>query len=282
MSTDFPEPQYVESVDGVSVALHHLGGDGPPVLFVHATGFNARTYTPFVTPLTKHYTVWAPDLRAHGWSTRPNNDEFGWDRLALDVLAAVDHLGIEHGTLDGVGHSVGAAMLLLADALRPGLLRRAYGYEPIMWRPGEAFAPGTNPLIQGAQKRKEVFPSRADAMERFAARPPFSTVRADALLAYVSAAFEDLEDGTVRLRCRGADEGATYDGERVSTNDRITQCSARITIGKGADEGFGNLGMPAYEALRNATLEVHADLGHFGPLQAPDRLANDALEALTS
>ncbi|MDA3038229.1 MAG: alpha/beta hydrolase [Actinomycetota bacterium] len=280
MSSDAPPPIHLEATDGVSLALHHLGGEGPPLLFVHATGFNARTYGPFVAPLARHYTVWGPDLRAHGWSTGPANGNFSWDRLAVDLLTVVDHLELEHGTVLGVGHSVGAALLLLADVQRPGLLCRSYGYEPVMWRPGEAFGPGENPLIASAAKRKEVFANRAEAMERFAARPPFSTVRADALLSYVTNAFEDLEDGTVRLRCRGVDEAATYDGERVSTSDRITGVQARITIGKGADDGFGNLGIPAFEALPNAVLRVHEDLGHFGPLQAPDRLATDALAAL--
>ena len=44
---------------------------------------------------------------------------------------------------------------LLADAERPGLIRRMYGYEPVMWRPGEAFGPGENPLIHGAAKRRD-------------------------------------------------------------------------------------------------------------------------------
>ena len=96
----------------------------------------------------------------------------------------------------------------------------------------------------------------------------------------MTGAFEDLPDGTIRLRCRGADEAATYDGERVSTSDRITGCLAPVAIGKGADTGFGNLGVPAHESLRNSVLVQHDDLGHFGPLQAPDRLADDAIAAL--
>lgn len=250
------------------------------MLFLHATGFNGRTYTPFLAPLLEHFTVWAPDLRAHGWSTAPPNDDYEWTSLAGDVLAVVDHLGIEVGELDCVGHSIGAAVLLLADAARPGLIRRMYGYEPIMWRPGEAFAPGENPLIAGAAKRREVFESRAEAMFRFSQRPPFGLVRADALHAYTESAFEDLDDGTVRLRCRGANEAATYDGERVSTNDRIIGCTAPIVLGKGVDAGFGNLGLPAHEALVNSVLQEHGDLGHFGPLEAPARLAADALAAV--
>ncbi len=274
------EPVRLQSSDGANIALHHLGGDGPPLLFVHATGFNGRTYAPFTTALSAHFTVWAPDLRAHGWSTPPSNGNFDWLALADDVLAAVDHLGIAVGELDAVGHSVGAALLLLADHKRPGLLRRMYGYEPIMWRPGEAFPPGENPLIGGARKRKEVFASRGEAMQRFAARPPFASCRADALLSYVDAGFENLDDGTIRLRCRGTDEADTYDGERSSTNDRVTGCLASVVVGKGADEGFGNLGIPAAEALPNSELIHYPELGHFGPLQAPDRLAQDALAAV--
>ncbi|MDG2113635.1 MAG: alpha/beta hydrolase [Actinomycetota bacterium] len=278
--TEIGPEEMISCDDGGSLALHRLGGDGPPILFVHATGFNARTYGPFVAPLIEQYTVWAPDLRAHGWSTSPTNGDYEWVTLAADIVKVVDHLGIETGDLDCVGHSVGAAVLLLADAQRPGLIRRMYGYEPVMWRPGEVFGPGENPLIAGAAKRREVFANRGEAMERFASRPPFDTSRSDALLSYVTNAFEDLDDGTIRLRCRGVDEAATYDGERTSTNDRITGCLAPVVIGKGADTGFGNLGVPAHESLQNSVLVEHPDLGHFGPLQAPDRLAHDALAAL--
>lgn len=274
------EPEMLASSGGGEIALHNLGGQGPPLLFVHATGFNARTYGPFVEPLLTHFSVWGPDLRAHGWSTQPANGDYEWTSLADDLLMVADHLGIGSGELDCVGHSIGAATLLLADALRPGLIRRMYGYEPVMWRPGEAFPPGENPLIAGARKRREVFESRAEVFERFTTRPPFSQCRADALHSYVTHAFEDLEDGTVRLRCRREDEAQTYDGERVSTNDRIAGCEAKIVLGKGMDQGYGNLGAPAAEVLANVKTISYPDLGHFGPLEAPTRLAVDALDAL--
>jgi len=274
------EPELLDSAGGGQIALHELGGSGPPILFVHATGFNSRTYGPFMSEVKKSFSVWAPDLRAHGWSTSPTNEDYEWTSLAEDLLVVVDHLGIKVGELDCIGHSIGAATLLLADAARPGLIRRMYGYEPVMWRPGEAFPPGDNPLIAGAQKRREVFSSRSEALTRFASRPPFSTCRADALYSYVENVFEDLDDGTVRLRCRGVDEAKVYNGERVSTNDRITSCLAKVVIGKGIDQGFGNLGTPAAESLRNSKTVIYEDLTHFGPLEAPKRLALDAVSAL--
>lgn len=279
-------PQMVPVADGVELALHRLGGDGPPLLFVHATGFNGCTYGPFTARLTEHFTVWAPDLRAHGWSPSPADRDFAWTKLANDLLAIVDHLGIAHGELDCVGHSIGAATLLLADAQRPGAIRRMYGYEPVIWRVEDQFGPGENPLLGFTLKRREVFASRGEAFERFASRPPFGAVRADALHSYIANGFEDLPDGTVRLRCRAVDEAATYDGEWVSTTSRLGGSQPAVVIGKGLEkpppEAAGEIGIPAHEALVNSRLITYAGLGHFGPLAAPDVIADDALAAVTN
>lgn len=279
-----PAPEMVEVAEGVELALHRLGGDGPPLLFVHATGFNGRTYGPLTSRLTEHFTVWAPDLRAHGWSPPPAERDFLWTTLANDLLGIVDHLGIAHSELDCVGHSIGAATLLLADAQRPGTIRRMYGYEPVVWRIEDQFGPGENPLIALTTKRREEFASRGEAFERFASRPPFSGVRADALASYLAHGFEDLPDGSVRLRCRAADEAATYDGEWVSTTARLEGGQTPVVIGKGlemlsADVG-SDIGVPAHEALGNSRLITYHGLGHFGPFEAPDAIASDALATL--
>ena len=277
-------PAMVPVADGVEIALHHVGGDGPPLLFVHATGFNGRTYGPFTGRLAEHFTVWAPDLRAHGWSPPPPDGDHLWTTLAADLLAIVDHLQIAHGELDCVGHSIGAATLLLADAQRSGTIRRMYGYEPVVWRMESQFGPGENPLIAMTAKRREVFPSRGAVFERFAARPPFNVVRADALHSYVTNGFEDLPDGTVQLRCRASDEAATYDGEWISTTARLDGGTTPVVIGRGSiapDSAVApDIGVPAHEALPHSRLVTYEGLGHFGPFEAPEVIADDALRSL--
>ena len=39
-------------------------------------------------------------------------------------------------------------------------------------------------------------------------------------------------------------------------------------------------GVPAHEALSNSRLINYAGLGHFGPFEAPDVIADDALAAV--
>ena len=61
----------VASTDGVSLALHDLGGDGPALLLCHPTGFHAMTWAPVAAALAGVAHCWALDFRGHGDSTRP-------------------------------------------------------------------------------------------------------------------------------------------------------------------------------------------------------------------
>ena len=83
------------SSDSVELAIHDLGGEGPPLLFVHATGFHGRCYTRIAEQLGDIRRCWAPDLRAHGDSTIPADDRFHWSGMADDLCAVLDALGID-------------------------------------------------------------------------------------------------------------------------------------------------------------------------------------------
>ena len=75
----------VPSTDGVDLAVHDLGGHGPPLLIVHATGFHGRAYTPLAAALAPSHRVWALDCRGHGASTIADPNEYSWRRSARDV-----------------------------------------------------------------------------------------------------------------------------------------------------------------------------------------------------
>ena len=90
-----PEPEMLDSAGGGRIALHCLGGEGPPALFVHATGFNARTYGPFGSGLVDRITICAPDLRSHGSSTPPSHCDYEWTSHDEEFLFMVDHLEIQ-------------------------------------------------------------------------------------------------------------------------------------------------------------------------------------------
>lgn len=271
----------ISSTDGVTLALHDLGGNGEPLLIAHATGFCGQTYGPLAASLAGAYHVWALDFRAHGDSTAPGNGDLSWTRMGEDALAAIK--AVADGPLAAVGHSLGGAALLLAELTEPGVLRGAFLYEPIVFPVDASLAGLNNPMAAAARRRRAVFPSKGDALRRYAGHTPLGVLRADALAAYVEHGFADQPDGTAQLKCSPEHEAATFEAEGKVTVERIAGLPLPTTIALGQPTSAHepvSFGPAIASALPNATVRSFPHLGHFGPLQDPPSVAEGILAAL--
>lgn len=259
--------------------VHELGGDGRPLLLSHATGFPGRLYAPLAARLREAFTVLALDHRGHGDASSPADGDLSYTSMASDLVATVDRLGLSRPVI--FGHSMGASVALLAARERPDLFAGAYLYEPSLIATGRDIGPMMGAWAAGVRARRSAFASRADAMLWFAKREPYSRFRADVLAAYVEHGLEDLDDGTVRLRCRPEDEAVCY-AHNVLSADAVAGVHLRATIACGTTDTLGvGLVPPAVaEVLPYADVVVHRQLGHFGPMEAPDTIADDVIAAL--
>jgi pimeloyl-ACP methyl ester carboxylesterase len=268
------------SSDGVEIAVHELGGDGPPLLIAHATGFLGAVYRPLAEHLAGHFRVWAMDFRAHGDADRA--DDLSWTRMADDVAAVVDALGLDRPF--GFGHSMGGAALTLAELDRPGTFRALYLYEPVIVPTGTfPERDGDNPMSAAASRRRPTFESRQAAYDNYAAKPPLDVLAPAALRAYVDEGFADLPDGTVTLKCRPEDEAEVFrGGGRHGAFDRLGELALPVTVAQGGvvDPGPGMLAPRQADAIPNGRHVVLEGLGHFGPVQDPGLVATSIAEAL--
>ena len=271
----------VPSTDGVTVAVHDLGGDGPPLLLVHATGFCGAVLGPLAEALGGLFHAWALDIRGHGATGAPEGVDFGWMGFSDDVLAVVDSLGLERAY--GFGHSSGGAAVLDAEARRPGTFRALYCYEPIVWPTPPP--PGSRDLlIEGALRRRDRFGSREDARANFASKRPFSGFSPDALEAYLTCGFEEDGDGSVRLRCRREWEAAVY--RRGLVHDGFSRlgsvtCPVVVASGDRREAVDGDVVARQAAALPHAHLETFAGLGHLGPMEDPVAVARSVAVAFS-
>jgi pimeloyl-ACP methyl ester carboxylesterase len=276
----------VPSTDGVRIALHELGGSNssPLLLIAHANGFHGRCYQPMVDAgLSERFRCVALDLRGHGDSETPPGAIGDWAALGQDVEAALDGLGAEPGAVFGFGHSFGGAGLLMAEVTRPGTFAALWLYEPVVPPPGMFPPPDstTNPMADGAERRREIFDSYEAAIANFASKPPMNTFDPEALRAYVEGGFAPQPDGTVLIKCRGRDEAAFYrSGATNHTYEHLAEVACPVTVAVG-EPGFGP---PAFapavaEALPRGALVELPHLNHFGPLQAPAEIAKAVLHA---
>lgn len=270
--------------DGVDIAWYDFGGDGAPILLCHATGFHAHVWLPVAERLiAAGFHCYAFDERGHGDSGRRADGDFAWSGFATDALAVRDAAGLQSPF--AVGHSCGGALLLLAEQRQPGSWRSLYLFEPVVPPNNPPLSPpAENPLAAGALRRREVFPSREAAYQNYASKPPFNRLAPEALHAYVDYGFDDLDDGTVRLKCRGADESAVYrNGMAHDAFGHLPEVACPVTVVCGAEtDAFGPDAITTVaERLPHGRAEVLDGLSHFGPLEDPDQVAASIVTAFT-
>lgn len=266
------------SAGGVTLAVHDLGGSGEVLLICHATGFCGLAYAALGAELTSRFHVFAMDFRGHGDSTAPDDGCYDWQAMAGDMLAVLEALGGPPVTV--FGHSLGGAAALMAAGRRPAAVRFAYLFEPIVLPDGFIGTTESNPLAEAARRRRATFPTRAEAMLRYAARPPLDTLQAGVLAAYVEHGFVQAADGSVRLKCSPEHEAATFDAPDKPTIATLHELDLEAVVAAGATRDGWSPGLfaPAIAtAMPGGRYEFHPTLGHLGPLENPYAVAQSVL-----
>ncbi|MEQ8841774.1 MAG: alpha/beta hydrolase [Acidimicrobiales bacterium] len=270
--------ELIRSTDGVSVALHDLGGDGPPLLLLHATGFHGRAYTQIARRLHDHFRVWAPDLRGHGDSITPDM-ALPWRGMVDDALAVLDHLGAD-APLAVCGHSMGGATAMATELRRPGTVRAAWIFEPIIFPPSATAGSGANPLAEGARRRRQDFASLDEVIERYTGRGPFAAVDPVVLRDYITHGFRPTADG-VTLTTTGENEARTFEGADLELFPRLHEIGVPVTVVGSGDGAPPALAAPLVAAeLPAGRLVSWPDRSHFGPFEDPARAAAEIIAAL--
>jgi proline iminopeptidase len=94
-------------------------GSGYPVIVLHGgPGLDHRMFGDYLDVLTDEYRLLLVDQRAQGRSERPPEETWTLERMAADVPALADTLGLERYAL--LGHSYGAIVALQNAVDFPG------------------------------------------------------------------------------------------------------------------------------------------------------------------
>ena len=111
-------------VNGIKIWYASFGRS-EPVLLIHGGLANSNYWGHQVRALQKHYRVVVMDSRGHGRSSR-NEQPYGYDLMASDVLALMDHLGIKKAAI--VGWSDGAIIGLDIAMHHPERVSRLFAF----------------------------------------------------------------------------------------------------------------------------------------------------------
>ncbi|WP_426613577.1 alpha/beta fold hydrolase [Bradyrhizobium sp. McL0616] len=100
-------------------------GRGEPVILLHGGLANANYWGHQVRALQRHYQVIVMDSRGHGRSSR-NQEPYGYDLMASDVVGLLDHLKIKRAAI--VGWSDGAIIGLDIAMKHPERVSKLFAF----------------------------------------------------------------------------------------------------------------------------------------------------------
>lgn len=228
------------------MAVMDYGNPDRPVdlIFVHANGFNARTYRSLLQPLSNALRIWAPDLRGHGLSQLPARLEGrrGWRDHRDDLIGLLD-------SLDGppvavAGHSIGGTSSLLAAAERPQQVSRLLLLDPVVWRkemvlamnlPGLRHMAGRSPIVASTLRRRAIFDSREQALAAYRGRGAFKGWSDMTLSDYLIDGLRETDKG-FELACSPAWEASNYAAQAHNPYRALRRYGGAVSVLK-AEQG---------------------------------------------
>ncbi|MBF6560647.1 MAG: alpha/beta hydrolase [Candidatus Binataceae bacterium] len=261
--------------------LHYLdwGGDGPPIIVLHATGFLGRIYRPIAEALRAIGHVYTYDQRGHGDSERAAGENYGWDITASDLEGFILAMGLTG--VRGIGHSAGATAMGAIASGRPDLLARAMLIEPIIFdsstpdlrRPGE--------LRERTLKRKRTFDSVAAMFANFEHKPPYNTWRKEILRDYCEFGTRAIDGGRRELKCPPEVEARIYETSRAFDGlGYLDRCAAPLLVlfGEKSDAPGVLIADRVAAGAPHRRVVIVPDTTHFIPMEQPELIARMAVE----
>jgi pimeloyl-ACP methyl ester carboxylesterase len=254
------------------------GNQDPPLVFAHATGFHARVWDTIIEQFPERRAL-ALDLRGHGRSEGGPIDD--WRTVVDDVAGCLDQLRIRRAV--GIGHSMGAHVLLNCAADAPDAFSRLVLFDPVILAPEfyeEGAALFTSDAPHPAIRRKRDFESAEAMMGRFRGRDPYALFDPRVFEDYCRHGLRKKDGGGFELACPPEVEASIYASSRSNSGiheaAKRTEVPTLIVRARQTDinDFKGSPTWPELAAIIPEGEDLHRpDRTHFHPFEDPDDAA---------
>jgi len=270
--------------------MYEIGDPGRPVdvVFMHANGFNARTYLSIFSPLSAQSRILLIDLQGHGGS--PQRVVADGRINSLDLV--LDLVGLLRVMAPGrrvvlSGHSLGGCVAILAADQAPEFAAGLVLFDPVIISRSaaeETLASGgpisPEPAIAlNARSRRSSFASKQQAFDRYRGRGAFANWPDEVLRDYVHDGFEADTQGGVKLVCAPEWEASNFVAQANDTWGALERIQAPVSIYRAELGSTCQLVSPCDLPLRRGRLSVETVPGstHFLPMERPDLVRSKIL-----
>jgi pimeloyl-ACP methyl ester carboxylesterase len=277
-SKTFLEPKtFLVDANGIRLSCQDWGGEGIPIIVLHATGFLGRVYRRIALALRSIGHVYTYDQRGHGDSSRPSDGDYSWASTTEDLKAFIMAMKLEGAR--GVGHSAGATAIGSLAGAHPDLISSALLVEPVVFD-DEVPESVQDSLAARTLKRKRWFESAESMFRNLEHKPPFTTWRRDMLHDYCEYGTRPAPDGGVELKCPPEIEAEYYSRARQFPGLTLmlkSRSPSLLMFGEKSDfTGIRIADKIAAQLLNGAVVTVE-NASHFLPMEQPEEVVRTAV-----
>ena len=256
------------SADGTEIAGRVIG-EGPALVLVHGgIGHGDLAWEAVLPHLTDRFTCYLPSTRGRGLSG--DHPDHTPPRLIEDVTAFVDSLA-EPACLLGWS---GSGAWCLGAAARSDVVTGVAAFEPVVHGAGRDDLARLGAAVertgQAAAEGRLV-----DAVRAFAE----GICAGDEIAALERLAFYDRWAGAVPAFLHDIGQDHVYDGPRSVDPAALAQVGVPVLVMCGEQTLLASLWRESAEHVVRHVPDAHlreiAGVGHFAPLLAPDRVADE-------
>ena len=262
--------------------VYEWEGDGPALLFCHATGFHGRVWDRVIEKLDGYHCI-SIDLRGHGRSTN-TEPPYPWDSFVPDVMEIIKAMGLEN--VIGVGHSMGGHVITSVATKMPSVVEGLVLCDPSLfvdYRYKKKKPNRDSEYSHPVAKRRNNWESPTQMYNRLIEHKSFAGWENSVLMDYCIHGLEKYDDH-YRLSCPPIVEAAMYGAyidpqvleDLKSYKNPVSVLLARAMK---STESFDDYGPSLTRSdigdmFPNTVVERYPDHSHFLPMEKTKLVAS--------
>ncbi len=269
----------IRSFDLGDATVEYLfyAGEGPTIIFLHATGFLPWLWHPVARRLVPSYTVIAPYFCDHR-AAEPEDGGLRWSVLAEDLCRLCEGVNLDSPYI--VGHSMGATITTLAVSALGLKAKKAVLIEPIFLPEMLYTLPITvelHPLASKSIKRKNSWEDRGAAVNYLKSKSLFQRWDDESFELYLQYGFVPGKSGGLTLACSPRKEAALFMGGMARNPWPLLPgmtCPTLVLEGE-LSENRSYIDLNKATALMpHASYRLVKGAGHLIPMEKPLEIVN--------
>ena len=273
---------------------YHLFGkhNTPNCLFIHGNGFPPLSYEPLLKELSVKMKVHAMMQRPF-WNTNLNPDSIkNWNVFTDDILKFIKQNDLKNTI--GIGHSMGAVLLLLIEISKPGTFKKLFLLDPIITSILKSILykflfqinliDKFHPMIKATNRKRMTFKNKNVMYENYRSKNVFSKINDSNLMKYIESIIEQ-KNNCVKIQISKSWENSIYrtgsmHDKKIWDNINQISCNPYVIIPKERQFGHFNYGAKLKEKNKKIKNFYINDSSHLFPIEKPNETAQIILSNL--